>query len=125
MSRRLDQFIATKDKAGQRKHSAKQQEKRYAQEIRKLKRNERTHRLCTRGAYPEKLLQEPDLLTSEDVFAILDYAFNTPYVKVVIFCVLLVVITGTVLLGMTSPAGLVSPLCSQLSISMICLSFSA
>ena len=50
-------------------------------QIADLQRNERTHRLCTRGAYLEKLLVEPELFTDEDVFAFLDYALNTPYAK--------------------------------------------
>ncbi|MBR4332236.1 MAG: hypothetical protein IKP72_06145, partial [Clostridia bacterium] len=41
----------------------------------------RTHRLCTRGAYLEKLLVEPELFTDEEVFRFLDYAFGTLYVK--------------------------------------------
>lgn len=36
-------------------------------QIKKLTRKERTHRLCTRGAMLEKILQEPDILTDEDV----------------------------------------------------------
>ncbi len=81
MSKRLDQLIAAKDKAIQKKHSAEQEEKRYTQQINKLKRDERTHRLCNRGAYLEKLIQEPELLSDEEVFALLDYVFNTPYAR--------------------------------------------
>lgn len=81
MSKRLDQLMAAKDKATQKKHSAEQEEKRYAQQISKLKRDERTHRLCTRGAYLETLLQEPESFSDEEVFRILDYVFGTPYVR--------------------------------------------
>ena len=81
MSKRLDQLLAAKNKIVQKKHSAQQEEKRIDQQISKLKRDERTHRLCTRGAYLEKLLQEPELFTDEEVFAFLDYAFGTPFVE--------------------------------------------
>ena len=46
-----------------------------------MERNERTHRLCTRGAYLETLLQEPELFSDEEVFKILDYVFGTPNAK--------------------------------------------
>lgn len=81
MSKRLDQLMAAKNKVAQKKHSAQQEEKRIDQQISKLKRDERTHRLCTRGAYLEKLLQEPELFSDEEVFRILDYVFGTPYAK--------------------------------------------
>ena len=50
-------------------------------QIAEVQRNERTHRLCTRGAYLEKVLIELELFTDEDVFRILDYAFTMPFVK--------------------------------------------
>ena len=81
MSKRLDQLLAAKNKVAKKKRSAQQEEKRIDQQISKLKRDERTHRLCTRGAYLEKLLQEPELFSDEEVFRILDYVFGTPYAK--------------------------------------------
>ena len=59
----------------------KAEEKRLKKQIAEVQRNERTHRLCTRSAYLEKVLIEPELFTYEDVFRILDYAFTTPFVK--------------------------------------------
>ncbi len=45
-------------------------------QIRKLTRNERTHRLCNRGAMLEKYLGSPELLTDEQVNTILKIAFH-------------------------------------------------
>lgn len=39
-------------------------------------RKERTHRLCKRGAMLEKFLQSPDLLTDDQVMALLRIAFG-------------------------------------------------
>ena len=79
MIKRKDQLIAAVEKAAQKQHSAEQEKKRYLEQLKKLERNERTHRLCTRGAYLETLLQEPDVFSDEELFAFLDYAF-TPFV---------------------------------------------
>lgn len=56
-------------------------EKKIKKQIGELERRERTHRLCTRGAYLEKLLQDLELLSDEEVFRFLDCAINTPYAK--------------------------------------------
>ena len=81
MTTQLDKLLAAQEKATQKKHEAEQQEKRIRKQISDLKDKERTHRLCTRGAYLEKLLLEPEALTDDEVFELLGYAFNTPYVK--------------------------------------------
>ena len=81
MSKRMDQLKAAVEKATQKQHSAEQEKKRYLEQLKKLERNERTHRLCTRGAYLEKLLLEPDMFSDEELFAFLDYAFSTPFVE--------------------------------------------
>lgn len=81
MTTQLDKLLAAQEKATQKKHEAEQQEKRIRKQISDLKDKERTHRLCTRGGYLEKLLLEPELLTDDEVFELLGYAFNTPYVK--------------------------------------------
>ena len=60
---------------------AQEEEKQIRKQMAELTRNERTHRLCTRGGYLEKLLVEPELYTDEDVFAFLDYALSTPFVQ--------------------------------------------
>ena len=77
----MDKLLAQQAKAQQKLHKAEMDDKKIKKQIADLQRNERTHRLCTRGAYLEKLLVEPELFTDEDVFAFLDYALNTPYAK--------------------------------------------
>lgn len=81
MTNQLDKLLAQQERATQKKHEAEQQEKRLKKQISDLKNKERTHRLCTRGAFLEKLLQKPELFSDEDVFALLEYVFSTPYVK--------------------------------------------
>ncbi len=81
MTSQLEKLLAAQEKATQKKHEAEQQEKRIRKQISDLKDKERTHRLCTRGGYLEKLLLEPEALTDDEVFELLGYAFNTPYVK--------------------------------------------
>ena len=77
MSTQMDKLLAQQIKAQQKLHKAEMDDKKIKKQIADLQRNERTHRLCTRGAYLEKLLVEPELFTDEDVFAFLDYALNT------------------------------------------------
>ena len=77
----MDKLLAQQAKAQQKLHKAEMDDKKIKKQIADLQRNERTHRLCTRGAYLEKLLIEPELFTDEDVFRFLDYAFGTLYVK--------------------------------------------
>ena len=72
MTTQLDKLLAAQEKATQKKHEAEQQEKRIRKQISDLKSKERTHRLCTRGAYLEKLLLEPEALTDEEVFELLE-----------------------------------------------------
>ena len=81
MSTQMDKLLVQQAKAQQKLHKAEMDDKKIKKQIADLQRNERTHRLCTRGAYLEKLLVEPELFTDEDVFAFLDYALNTPYAK--------------------------------------------
>ena len=81
MSTQMDKLKAAQEKTLQKLHKAQEEEKQIRKRMAELTRNERTHRLCTRGGYLEKLLVEPELFTDEDVFRFLDYAFGTPYVK--------------------------------------------
>ena len=81
MSTQMDKLLAQQARAQQKLHKAEMEEKRLKKQIAEAQRKERTHRLCTRGAYLEKVLIEPELFTDEDVFRILDYAFTTPFVK--------------------------------------------
>ena len=81
MSTQMDKLLAQQARTQQKLHKAEMDDKRIKKRIADLQRNERTHRLCTRGAYLEKLLVEPELFSDEDVFRFLDYAFGTLYVK--------------------------------------------
>lgn len=45
----------------------KQQDKMLQSEIKRLTRNERTHRLCTRGGMIEAFIQEPEKLSDDQV----------------------------------------------------------
>ena len=81
MNKTMEKLLAAQERAERQKQKADADLKRTLKLIAKEKTRERTHRLCTRGAYLEKLLREPELLTDEDVFGFLDYAFDTPFVK--------------------------------------------
>ena len=59
----------------------KQQDKMLQSEIKRLTRNERTHRLCTRGGMIEAFIQEPEKLTDDQVMELLTVAFSQPEVS--------------------------------------------
>ena len=83
MSTQMDKLKAAQEKTLQKLHKAQEEEKQIRKRMAELTRNERTHRLCTRGGYLEKLLETlgAPKLTDEEVFGYLDYALNTPYAK--------------------------------------------
>ena len=54
----------------------KQQDKMLQSEIKRLTRNERTHRLCTRGGMVESFIGEPEKLTDDQVMELLTVAFQ-------------------------------------------------
>jgi thiamine kinase-like enzyme len=56
--------------------AAQHKEKYLKNQIKQLSRKERTHRLCTRGGMLERFIEEPNLLTDEDVFELLMYLFH-------------------------------------------------
>ena len=56
--------------------AAKHKEKRLQNEIKRLTRRERTHRLCTRAGMLETFLREPTLLTDDDVMELLTFLFH-------------------------------------------------
>ena len=83
MTKRMDQLLEKQKKLLEKKKQAEADEKAVKKQIKELVRNERTHRLCNRGGYVEKLLAElgaPEL-TDEEVLNHLQYALNTPYAK--------------------------------------------
>ena len=59
----------------------KQQDKMLQREIKRLTRNERTHRLCTRGGMIESFIQEPEKLSDDQVMELLTVAFRQPEVS--------------------------------------------
>ncbi|MCD8180265.1 MAG: DUF3847 domain-containing protein [Firmicutes bacterium] len=56
--------------------AAMDKEKILTNEMRRLTRSERTHRLCTRGGMLETFLKEPTVLTDDDVMELLTTVFN-------------------------------------------------
>ena len=61
--------------------AATHKEKQLEHKLKQLTRSERTHRLCTRAGMLEKLLQEPTLLTDDDVMELLTFIFHDPVVQ--------------------------------------------
>ncbi|MBQ6610689.1 MAG: DUF3847 domain-containing protein [Oscillospiraceae bacterium] len=59
----------------------KQQDKMLQSEIKRLTRDERTHRLCTRGGMIEAFIQEPEKLSDDQVMELLAVAFRQPEVS--------------------------------------------
>ena len=63
---------------------AKQKEKILQNQISKLTRNARTHRLCTRAGMLESFLPNPELMTDDEVMIVLKIAFHQPAMKPVL-----------------------------------------
>lgn len=61
--------------------AAQHKEKRLKNELKLLKRNERTHRLCTRAGMLETFLREPTFLTDDDVMELLTFIFSEESVQ--------------------------------------------
>ena len=61
----------------QKLKAAENDEKYYARQMQQLTRSERTHRLCTRAGMLETFLQEPTLLTDDDVMELLQFIFHS------------------------------------------------
>ena len=60
---------------------ARHREQQLSHEIQCLTRRERTHRLCTRAGMLESFLQEPTILTDDDVMDLLKFMFDIPAVR--------------------------------------------
>ena len=56
-------------------------EKRLKNELKRLTRSERTHRLCTRAGMLETFLREPTVLTDDDVMELLTFIFHSEAVQ--------------------------------------------
>ena len=77
----LDEMNKTIQIASDRIRYYKQQDKMLQNEIKRLTRNERTHRLCTRGGMVESFIREPGRLTDDQVMELLTVAFRQPGVS--------------------------------------------
>ena len=71
-----DQYVAERKLT-----AAKHKEKRLENEIKRLTRRERTHRLCTRAGMLETFLREPTVLTDDDVMELLTFIFHSDAVQ--------------------------------------------
>ena len=71
-----DQYVAERKLT-----AAKHKEKRLENEIKRLTRSERTHRLCTRAGMLETFLREPTVLTDDDVMELLTFIFHSEAVQ--------------------------------------------
>ena len=80
-SERIEKLLAMQRKAVAQKRKAEQQLKAAKHKISIQRNKERTHRLCERGGHLEHYLPNPELLTDEDVFLLIDYFFSSPRVR--------------------------------------------
>ena len=71
-----DQYVAEKKLT-----AAQHREKRLKNELKRLTRSERTHRLCTRAGLLETFLREPTVLTDDDVMELLTFIFHSEAVQ--------------------------------------------
>ena len=73
----LEELYAEQEETQEELRKAKQRKKILEHQISKLTRNERTHRLCTRGATLETFLPAPELLTDDEVLSLLKIVMHT------------------------------------------------
>ena len=71
-----DQYVAERKLT-----AAKHKQKRLENEVKRLNRSERTHRLCTRAGMLEAFLREPTVLTDDDVMELLTFIFRNEAVQ--------------------------------------------
>ena len=71
-----DQYVAEKKLT-----AAQHREKRLKNELKRLTRSERTHRLCTLAGMLETFLREPTVLTDDDVMELLTFIFHSEAVQ--------------------------------------------
>ena len=81
LAERIEKLLAMQQKAEAQKRKAEQQLKAAKHKISVQRNKERTHRLCERGGHLEHYLPNPELLTDEDVFLLIDYFFSSPRVR--------------------------------------------
>ena len=81
MSEELEKLRHKQCIAERKLTAAKHKEKRLQNELKRLTRSERTHRLCTRAGMLETFLKEPTVLTDEDVMEPLTFIFQSEAVQ--------------------------------------------
>ena len=81
MSEELEKLRHKQYVAERKLTAAKHKEKRLQNELKRLTRSERTHRLCTRAGMLETFLKEPTVLTDEDVMELLTFIFQSETVQ--------------------------------------------
>ena len=81
MSEELEKLRHKQCIAERKLTAAKHKEKRLQNELKRLTRSERTHRLCTRAGMLETFLKEPTVLTDEDVMELLTFIFQSEAVQ--------------------------------------------
>ena len=73
---KLEKLNRELEKSEKKLRKAINDEKALQHQLKQLTRKERTHRLCTRGGMLESFLQEPELLTDDDVMLLLKLIFH-------------------------------------------------
>ena len=81
MSEKLEKLKHEQYVAEKKLTAAKHKEKRLQNELKRLTRSERTHRLCTRAGMLETFLKESTVLTDEDVMELLTFIFQSEAVQ--------------------------------------------
>ena len=81
MSEELENLRHKQYVAERKLTAAKHKEKRLQNELKRLTRSERTHRLCTRAGMLDTFLKEPTVLTDEDVMELLTFIFQSETVQ--------------------------------------------
>ena len=76
MNEKLEKLNQTIEKGEQKLRRLEHEEKMLQHQAKQLTRNERTHRLCTRGAALESYLPHPELVTDEQVSLLLKLLFR-------------------------------------------------
>ena len=81
MSEKLEKLEHEKYVAEKKLTAAIHREKQLQNELKRLTRSERTHRLCTRAGMLETFLKEPTTLTDDDVMELLTFIFHSEAIQ--------------------------------------------
>lgn len=80
----IEDLEAAKKAATEKVNKAKEEQNRIASELNNRKNAERTSRLCRRAGYLETKLIEPEIMTDQDVYDLIDYLFTSPRVTAMV-----------------------------------------